>query len=291
MKEIEGYVDPVQFTAYVRDRFMSVAASFERPAFDQLRDEIYPSFLDIYKRLGYEDSVFIPTDQKFRYESGLTEITERIQGWQTQWHLIESESSDKWVTNWVINFAFKCWARTTPSTNQPASSFLFDSLLQSHNHSLPLPFPIPKYIEMDSMTTLEFRRLSKEHYLEFCELQLRNHLKNYLKLLEHEINFDEWKKFEDVSIRDLAWTVQSQLSDISFSELSEISDVEPYLEEQVEPGAIIDLSKHKISTKKVEPSTVKRAVEKTLCIIGIQPRKKQTRKRPKRPVNPNIVSE
>lgn len=286
-EELQGRVNPYEFKKYARSRFMETASLVCRPAFIELLDRHYPVYQETQKGslpTGFERS---HEETNPEHRQLLIKLRRRLRAWQKKWHLVEKDSSEKWVVTFLMECGFAHWAASPPPVRH---NFLFKSQAPVIEYDEPPPFK-QTLIYYDKIYKTPFAPFSKDEYVQEAVNDFRKHVTAYANNIERQLKHEQWKEWDALSVRDLVWTVQSQMEDCSFSQLAELGKIKPY--RTPEDKVLIETNEDRLKNllfeaKSVHPSTVKRAVEKILNLIEISPRQKRMDKRPKRPVQKNI---
>ncbi len=285
--EIKGLVNPEEYRRFARGRFMEAVTQFDPGPIKQLRDQYYPLFLRSLPTMAIPHPAFAPETESSGLLKGRNKLFQDLSGWQEKWSLMEPDGSESWVREWVVRSLFPLWRRFPECDAKYA-------LLPNIDDDIcfePSPeFIAPSFLLKDPMTGIHFvPRSKKGHHAHVLREYKRLHIGS-IRAIEKRIEKERWIQYSDISVRDLFWAIRSQISDDSYSELSEIDKIKLFRE----PHKSTDGEKDKkrpivLEVKRVHPSTVSRAVKKILLLVGIEPRFKKTDKRVKRTPNKNVI--
>lgn len=280
------YVDPFAYKNFVRKSFLEAATNFAPKITEQLRTEIFPLFLQV-KNEGNLDSFieseFLSTGSENLIESsgGRSEFQKALIAWQKKNFLVENENSDKWVLKQFVNNVLEDWASRPDGINKRA-------LFLKNDEKLPyMPQP-PSFYPQDFITldtTKNLRILEKES-AEFIRENLKEYkiqLEKYCKEIETQAIKSSWGANDENFTRDMIWTVESQISGLDYADIAKLGRVRP-LNQDVNNRyfsyvSTKDVTLNDLDLRDVEESTVHRAVNKTLGIMGLKPRVKKRGRR------------
>lgn len=282
-------IHPLNFRNQLRNSFLMMAANIEPKPFEELRINALPLFLKAEMTTAlspFSNSEFCLKD----FEQGEKNINGKIKIlreylilWQQKWGLIENDSSDKWVIKWLIWNVLDYWAN---NSKHVAKRHLFRSIGEIKGLPSPPKWEPEDFVEIDLMTNAQYIVKSAPEYIESVLNKYRKQLKAYCSEIEHLAKTDKWIEKEEVSDRNLFWTVESQIIEKNYSDIAGYGKVE--LSKRIKRSGLInpsDVTFDDLDIDLVSPSTVKRAVERTLENLGLQPRlKKRGRKKGKREV-------
>jgi hypothetical protein len=264
---------------------METARVFCRPAFVELLDTQYPLYQKIVKR--NPRNIFVRGQDEINFQHPLMgEVVDRLRSWQKKWNLVENDTSEEWVVRFLVDCGFAHWAASPPSVRH---SLLFRPQNSALKYDEPEPFK-RSFIYYDKIYETPYAPFSKDEYIQDAVDAFRKHARAYANEIDNQLKLEQWKVQAEISVRDLEWTVRSQMMDHSYSELAELGKIKADRNSKLLKTDEASLKEHTFTVKPVHVSTVKRAVERMLNLINIIPRQKRMDKRPRRPGNKNIHS-
>lgn len=278
MKPIRGeLISKAALSDYVRNRFFEIVSYVESQALKELSGEPFQLF--IQANMQRTLNPLLDTQFDWRdFERGTDKcspqqkkLRDGLIAWLDRWHLIESANGEKWCLRWLVYAVLDHWAHSADLVRE-------HSIVGEIRRTQKLPKTsassgnLPAYTPAHESREEYFNRVSetaRQHIasdpiLASAEQSHRESfiravvdgLSDYCQQVEAAYFEEDWKQVAEKRklTKHLIWTIQFQLQEKSYSQIAR--------------------------AEKIEVSTVKRAVDETLIILGLQRRRNVRRGRP-----------